>query len=265
MRPAKLLLVLAAISSLSACSRGPDVEIANNDSAALAEAIRAANAAPGHSTIRLARNGLYILSREADAGLLLPVVSGKLTLEGNYAELRGYSAGPAAILEVREGARLRIENLVMAEGTNGTIRNYGKLRLANVDVVDGSVSTVPAIVLNHGELEAIGGEIAYNHLLSNRRDAGTVLNYGQASFTDTRIHGNRAIGRYPTVAVAGGVLNFGVVEARGVSFSDNEIPSEEVQGLSFGGILNVGNGSVRGSSAAGDVRSAGVPEIIAIR
>ena len=265
MRPAQSLLVFAAISLLCACSRGLEFDIANNDSAALADAIRAANATPGHSTIRLARNGLYILTREAEAGLLLPVVSGRLTVEGNYAELRGYSAGPAAILEVGGDARLSIQDLVMAEGTNGTIRNYGQLRLTNVGVVDGSVSTLPAIVLNHGELEAIGGEIAYNHLLSNRRDAGTVLNYGEARFTDTRIHGNRAIGRYPTVAVAGGVLNFGVVEARGLSFSDNEIPSEEVQGLSFGGILNVGNGSVRGSSSSEDVRSAGVEEIIAIR
>ena len=74
MRTAKLLLLSAAIVGLSACSRGLEFEIANTDSAALAEAIRAANAAPGHSTIRLARNGFYILSREAEAGLLLPVL-----------------------------------------------------------------------------------------------------------------------------------------------------------------------------------------------
>ncbi|WP_290891125.1 hypothetical protein, partial [Arenimonas sp.] len=253
MRTVKLLLLSVAIVGLSACSRGLEFDIANTDSVALVEAIRAANAAPGHSTIRLARNGFYILSSEAEAGLMLPAVRGRLTIEGNYAELRGYSPDPAAILEVQRGGQLRISNLVMAEGTNGTLRNYGQLRLADVDVVDGSVSTFPAIVLNHGELEAVGGEIAYNHLLSNRRDAGTVLNYGQARFTDTRIHGNRAIASYPTVAVSGGVLNYGMVEAEGLSFDDNEIPSDENPRMSFGGILNLGNGEVRGMAAATDV------------
>lgn len=265
MRTVKLLLLSVAIVGLSACSRGLEFDIANTDSVALVEAIRAANAAPGHSTIRLARNGFYILSSEAEAGLMLPAVRGRLTIEGNYAELRGYSPDPAAILEVQRGGQLRISNLVMAEGTNGTLRNYGQLRLADVDVVDGSVSTFPAIVLNHGELEAVGGEIAYNHLLSNRRDAGTVLNYGQARFTDTRIHGNRAIASYPTVAVSGGVLNYGMVEAEGLSFDDNEIPSDENARMSFGGILNLGNGEVRGMAAATDVREARLEEIVAVR
>jgi len=158
-----------------------------------------------------------------------------------------------------------VSNLVVAEGTNGTLRNFGRMRLANVDVVDGSVATMPAIVLNHGELEADGVEIAYNHLLSNRRDAGTVLNYGQARFTDSRIHGNRAVGRYPTVVVSGGVLNFGRVEARGLAFDDNEIPSEEPGRISFGGILDLGNGEVTGVAPPGDVRDARAAEILAVR
>lgn len=262
---AKHLLVITVAAGLCACGRGFEAEIANNDSVGLSDAIRAANAAPGHSTIRLARNGFYILSREDEAGLLLPSIQGRLTLEGNYAELRGYSTRPAAILEVQEGARLEIENLVVAEGTDGTLRNYGWLRLDNVDVVDGSVSASPAIVLNHGELVAIGGEIAYNHLLSNRRDAGTVLNYGSARFTDTRIHGNRAIGRYASVAASGGVLNFGLVEADDLAFDDNELPAEDRPRLSFGGILNMGNGRVTGTAPAESVRDAGLAEIIATR
>ena len=263
MRPVPLLLLGAAFAGLSACSRGLEFEVANNDSAALAEALRAANAAPGHSRIRLARNGLYILAREAESGLLLPPVQGRLSIEGNYAEIRGYSAGPSAILEIAHGARVRIDNLVLAEGTNGTVRNFGKLRLDNVGIVDGSVSTLPAILLNHGKLEANGGEIAYNHLLSNRRDAGTVLNYGEARFSGTRIHGNRAIAKYRTVAVSGGVLNYGLVEVDGLGFADNEIPSEDLSRLSFGGILNLGNGEVRGTPAAEDVMDIRQPDVIA--
>lgn len=262
--PAALLLTVVS-SLLVGCAGGIEAEIANNDSAGLADAIRAANARPGHSTIRLQRRGLYILGQEAQDGLLLPAVAGKLTIEGNHAEIRGYSGAPAAILEVSAGAEMRIENLVIAEGTNGIVRNYGQLRLENVGIVDGSVRTIPAIVLNHGQLEAVGGEIAYNHLLSNRRDAGTVLNYGQARFTDTRIHGNRAIGSYPTLAVSGGILNFGEIQAHGLAFADNEIPAEDLPRLSFGGILNVGNGRVEGETPTGDVRSAGLAEIIATR
>lgn len=261
----RLALLIVVSASLAACTRGVSVEIANNDGAALAEAIRAANAAPGPSTIRLARRGLYILGEETADGLLLPPVTGKLTIVGNYAEIRGYSQAPAAILEVSSSANVRIENLVLAEGTNGTVRNYGRLGLENVAIVDGSVSTIPAIVLNHGRLEAVGGEIAYNHLLSNRRDAGTVLNYGEARFTDTHIHGNRAIGRYPTLAVSGGVLNFGEIRAQGLSFADNEIPGEQASALSFGGILNLGNGRVHGEAPLEDVRSAALADIIATR
>lgn len=262
MPSAKLLLAIALVSGLSACSRGIDIEIANNDSTGLANAIHAANEASGHSTIRLARRGLYILSLESEPGLLLPTVTGRLTIEGNHAEIRGYSPEPAAILEMREGSQVRIRDLVVAEGTNGAVRNYGRLRLSNVAIVDASVSTQPAILLNHGELETVGGEIAYNHLLSSRRDAGTVLNYGHARFTDTRIHGNRAIARHSAVAVSGGVLNFGLVSAEGLSFEDNEIPAEDSPRLSFGGILNIGNGRVSGTSPAEDIRDAS-PDILA--
>jgi hypothetical protein len=256
MNAAKLLLTLAVICGLCACGRGLEFDIANNDSAAFADAIRAANAAPSHSKIRLARRGLYVLSSEAEAGLLLPGVTGRLTIEGNHAEVRGYSTRPAAILETTEEARLIVENLVLAEGTNGTLRNFGWLRLTNVAIVDGSVTTGTAIVLNHGELETVGGEIAFNHLLSNRRDAGTVLNFGRAKFTDTRIHGNRAISRHPAVAVSGGVLNFGQVAVESVLFDDNEIPAEDSPRLSFGGILNVGNGRVSGKTSPDQVRNA---------
>ncbi|MCX7034661.1 MAG: hypothetical protein NT046_11980 [Arenimonas sp.] len=254
MRYTPALLLLAGLGTLAACSRGIEIDIANNDSAALVEAIRQANASPGHDTIRLARNGLYILSHPAQTGLLLPAVQGGLTIEGHHAEIRGYSGIPTAILEVEQGGKLHLQDLVIAEGTDGAVRNYGDLRLENVAIVDSSVDKMPAIVLNHGRLQAVDSEVAYNLLLANRRDAGTVLNYGEIALENTHIHDNRAVGRQPTVAVSGGILNFGSVEADGLLLEDNELTDEQAPKLSFGGILNLGNGHVTGSAPAAGVR-----------
>lgn len=256
MRTIPFLLLIAGLGTVFGCSRGGAVDIANNDSAALAEAIRQANAHPGHHTIRLARNGLYILGTPAQPGLLLPPIEGRLTIEGNHAEIRGYSDQPAAILEARKCAELRIANLVLAEGTNGAIRNYGDLALDHVAVVDSSVTSAPAIVLNHGRIEAADSEIAYNLLLANRRDSGTVLNYGEIDLERSRIHDNRAVGRHPTLAAAGGILNFGSVKADGLVLENNELASENSPNLSFGGILNLGNGRVTGTTPAEAVRDA---------
>ena len=257
MRRSPVFLLIAGLTTLAGCSRGLDVEIANNDSAGLAEAIRQANASPGDDTIRLARNGLYVLATPALPGLLLPPLEGGVTIEGNHAEIRGYSSKPAALMEVANQARVQITNVVLAEGTDGTLRNYGALRLDNVAIVDSSVSSAPAIVLNHGQLHAIDSQFAYNLLLANRRDAGTLLNYGQLEFERSRIHDNRTIGRQPTTAAAGAVLNFGTVEVDGLMIHDNELAAEDAPRMSFGGILNLGNGRVTGTTPAGSVRDAG--------
>lgn len=256
MRTAPALLLIAGLTTLAGCSRGLDVEIANNDSAGLVKALREANARPGHDTVRLARNGLYILGTPAEPGLLLPSLQGELTIEGNHAELRGYSDKPAAILEVQQQAQVRIANLVLAEGNDGAVRNYGGLRLENVAIVDSSVANMPAIVLNHGRLEAVDSQIAFNLLLANRRDAGTVLNYGDIELERARIHDNRAVGRQPTVAAAGGILNFGRVKTDGLLIADNDLATEDAPPLSFGGILNLGNGHVTGTAPAEAIRDA---------
>jgi len=263
MRPVAALLLMTGLSMLAACSRGLEIEIPNNDTAALVEAIRQANARPGHDTLRLARNGLYILNAEAQPGLLLPTIGGELTIEGNHAELRGYSPEPAALLEVGQDAHVRIQDLLLAEGTDGAVRNYGNLRLDRVAIVDSSVAKMPAIVLNHGHLETRDSEIAYNLLLATRRDSGTVLNYGQIELQGSRIHDNLAFGRQPTVAVSGGILNFGSVKVDGLLIENNEMEVEDAPPLSFGGILNLGNGRVSGATSAETVRDARQATVLA--
>ena len=256
MRPVPALLVLTSLITLAGCTGSLDVEIANNDSAGLLEALKQANATPGHDTIRLARNGLYILGTPAQPGLMMPPLDGKLTIEGNYAEVRGYADQPAALLEVGATGKVRIRNLLLAEGTDGAVRNFGELRLDNVAIVDSSVDKMAAIVLNHGHLVARDSEIAYNLLLATRRDSGTVLNYGDIELERSRIHDNRALGREPTLAASGGILNFGTVMADGLLLENNEMPAEDTPLLGFGGILNIGNGSVTGATATDGVRDA---------
>ncbi len=146
--------------------------------------------------------------------------------------------------------------MVLAEGTDGAVRNHGDLRLENVAIVDSSVTSLPAIVLNHGRMQAVDSQVAYNLILANRRDAGTILNYGDIELERSRIHDNRAVGRGPAVAAAGGVLNFGNVKADGLMIHDNELATEESPSLAFGGILNLGNGHVTGSTPFGSVRDA---------
>jgi len=254
MRTSRDLLLLVLLCGLAACSRNTTVEIANNDARGLVAAIRQANENPGHTTIRLARRGFYVLSEEVRDGLLLPPVGDRLTVEGNYAEIRGYSARPASLLEVQDGARVALENLVLAEGTDGAVRNFGELELRNVSIVDSSVRQAPYIVLNHGRITARDSEIAYNLLFAGHRDAGTVLNYGDLELDATRVHGNRTVGVDASLAAAGGILNFGTVRADGLDLDDNALPGEDVPSLHFDGVLNLGNGRVLGRGAPVSVR-----------
>jgi hypothetical protein len=162
-----------------------------------------------------------VINDPAEAGLLLPALTGKLTIDGNGAEIRSYAPGPVALLEVRPGSDVTLRGLSLAEGSDGAVRNFGKLRLQSSRIVDSTGSHVSAIVLNRGQLEVEDSEVAYNELQESSADAGTILNYGSLHLDNMRIHDN----------VAGL--------------------------LSFAGIVNLGSGRIEGSSAAGLIRDAG--------
>lgn len=253
-----VLLAALAVLGLSACSRGTD--LANNDARGLVEAIRAANASPGDDTIRLARRGLYVLTAEAAPGLLLPAIRGKLKIEGNGAEIRGYSAAQLALLEVARDGEVMLQDLSLAEGSNGAIRNFGELRLQSARVIDSTGSRISAIVLNHGELFAKDSEFAYNALDDSLRDAGTVLNYGKLRLDNSRIHDNRVQQARPGVGAAGAILNMGVVRMQATRMENNVAGEAGQPGfLSFDGVLNLGNGRVEGELPAGSTREAVEP------
>lgn len=251
MRPSSLLLLVIGSSLLVGCAK--HIDVANNDPQGLVRAIEQANHEPGKHVIRLANRGVYILDRPAEPGLLLPRIRGELVIEGVGAEIRGYSSRPLALLQVEKGARLSLDRLTLAEGSDGAVRNFGRLRLDQVGIIDSTGAERSAIVLNHGDLSARDSEIAYNNLAIARRDAGTVLNYGQMDVERTSIHDNRAQGRSRDQAVAGGILNFGRLRVDGLALQHNQA-DEDARGLGFAGILNVGNGIVEGDTARGAIR-----------
>lgn len=209
MRVSTFFLPVIGALLLGSCST--EIEVANNDSKALVEAIRLANANPGKDRIKLARHGLYVLRDSAEAGLLLPAITGELTIDGDGSEIRSYAAGRVALLQIEQDADVTLRNLSLAEGTNGAIRNFGKLKLEAARVVDSTGTRVSAIVLNHGQLIAQDSELAYNNLEGSERDAGTVLNYGDLRLDNTRIHDNRVQRMHPSQVAAGAVLNMGTL------------------------------------------------------
>lgn len=227
MRLSAFCVTLIGTIALLGCAR--KIEVANHDSQGLVEAIRSANASPGASRISLAHRGLYVLPGAAEAGLLLPAIKGRLIIEGNGSEIRSYAPGRVALVEVRPGSEVTLRDLSLAEGSNGAIRNFGKLRLESARVLDSSGTSVSAIVLNHGELTARDSEVAYNNLEATQRDAGTFINYGDLRLENTGIHDNHVQRMHPGLVAAGAVLNMG----------------------------NRGNGRVDGQSPVGLTREAG--------
>jgi hypothetical protein len=253
----RFLPFLLMAGTLSLCGCGHQTEIADLDSKALIAAIRAANQNPGPDTIRLAKGGLYTLRDQAEAGLLLPTVTGELVIDGQGAEIRRDSNDRVALLQVASGGKVTLKNLSLAEGSDGAVRNYGSLRLQSVKITDSSSWDSPSIVLNHGELQVQDSEIAYNELPMNHRDGGTVLNYGHLTLENTRIHDNFVQTRYPSLAAAGAILNLGTIRATGPGIDHNSAEGSP-SGLSFNGVVDLGNGRVDGNLQGSSILEAGM-------
>ena len=218
MRFFRLLLTGSLALLVSACTR--EITIADHDGKALVKAMRAAQAGNGAQRIVLARRGSYVISAPSEAGLLLPSVTGKLTIEGNGAEIRSYAEGDIALLEVGREGDVTLRDLVLAEGSDGAIRNFGNLHLVSTRVFDCTGNRASSIVLNRGRLQLEDSIVAYNSLDGGERYSSMVLNYGEVLLDKARVQDN---------FVANGV----------------------------NGILNLGRGRVEGDRVAIQVRNAG--------
>ena len=219
--------------------------VANRDSAGLAGAIRHANASPGADIIFLAKDGLYAFDAPTEAGLALPPVQGRLTLVGRGAEIRRNTEQALALLEVAAGAELDVDSLTLAEGSRGSVRNHGTLRVWRSAIVDGTTLSESAIVQNYGRFEARDSTIGYNQVTGAGRDAGIVLNYGSMRLENCRLAGNQLSRRYPTLAAAP-LLNYGELAVQALAFEDNAI-LDDFEGMASAAVLNLGTGRTAGS------------------
>ena len=213
------LLVIGSLALLAtACTR--ETTIADHDGKALVAALRAAQAGSGPQRIILARRGSYVLSSASESGLLLPSITGELTIEGNGAEIRSYADGDVALLEVGREGNVTLRDLALAEGSDGAIRNFGTLRLVSTRVLDSTGNRSSSIVLNRGRLQMEDSIVAFNSLDGSEPDSGTVQNYGELLLDNARVHDNFV--------------------AHGVN-----------------GVLNLGRGRIEGETASMLIREAG--------
>jgi hypothetical protein len=217
-----------------------DYYIRDRDPDGLVGAIRHANTRAGADTIHLAQGGLYTFKRPADAGLALPPVTGQLRILGNGAELRRDSDEGMAILVVAAKAELDIDALTLAEGSSGSVRNHGTLRLTRSAVVDGTTRAESAIVQNYGRFEASDSVFGYNVVTGAGRDASIVLNYGEMQLERCRLAGNALSRRYPSLAAAP-VLNYGELRLDALALEDNTV-LDEFEGMVSASVLNLGIG-----------------------
>jgi hypothetical protein len=219
-----------------------EYHIADRNTAALAAAIRDANASPQADVIHLAGDGLYFFAQASEGDLVLPRVAGTLTLQGHGAEIRRDTGESLALLEVVAGATLVVHHLTLAEGGRGSVRNHGTLRLFDSAIVDGTTHHESAIVQNYGRFEAERSVIGYNQVAGAGRDAAIVVNYGVMSLGDCKLAGNSLSRRWPTLAAAP-VINYGEMRTRGMVFEDNAV-IDGFDGLASDDLLNLGVGRI---------------------
>lgn len=217
-----------------------DYHVRDRDAEGLAGAIRHANAGTGADVIHLAAGGLYAFKRSAEAGMALPPISGRLRILGNGAELRRDSDEGMALLVVAAGGELDIDALTLAEGSSGSVRNHGTLRLTRSAIVDGTTRSESAIVQNYGRFEARDSIFGYNMVTGAGRDAAIVLNYGEMELERCRVAGNALGRRYPSLAVAP-VLNYGKLWLDALALEDNTV-LDEFEGMVSASVLNLGVG-----------------------
>lgn len=243
----RLLPILLA-GAVQTATAAHVIDIADRDADALAAAIHHANQSRQATTIRLAEGGLYTLMTASDEQreLGLPAITGDITIQGNDADLRRYSAEDFALLGVADGGKLKLERLTLAEGSRGALVNRGELELDRVRVVDNVAKDVHAIVENYGHMHIRDSEISYNQIAGTGRDAGTVLNYGHLELFGSGIEWNWVSRRYDSLIAASAVLNLGELKLAQVRIRENTAMPEQFD-ASLGTIVNVGNGTFQAS------------------
>lgn len=237
----RLSLIPALLASFGAAAASTVFPVATTDQ--LVQAIQQANATPEADVITLER-ALYVLDKMdgADQRAAFPAITSPIVIRGNGAELRRYSREDFRIFHVAENGHLRLERLVLAEGSLGAIRNHGRTDLRRVQLVDNTASTVQAIVENYGQLQMDACEVSFNTVASAKRDAGTIVNWGQLTLSATTFEGNLLSRRFDGVALASTVLNYGTSTITDVVIAENIAGDTNNDGAPQAPLVNLGNG-----------------------
>lgn len=237
----KTLLALALASSTAPAAAMTVFPVTN--SAELVAAIDAANATPEADIITLER-GLYVLKKAhaEDRRAALPEIKSAIVIRGNGSELRRYATDDFRLFHVAEGAHLRLEGVILAEGSIGVIRNHGTAELRRVALVDSTARGASAIVENYGEMRFEHCEVSFNTVAGASRDAGTIINWGTLTMSSTTFQGNHLSRRYEGVALASTVLNYGTADIRDVIIAENIAGDAEANGAPQAPLVNLGNG-----------------------
>ena len=236
-------LATALVCSLVAVSVQATTVFPVESTQGLIDAINAANQTPEADIITLER-ALYVLDKvnSENQKSALPEISTPIVLRGNGAELRRYSTSDFRLFHVTETGHLRLENVVLAEGSIGAIRNHGITELRRVQLVDSTARGASAIVENYGEMRLNHCEVSFNTVAGASRDAGTIVNWGKLWLNSTTFQGNQLSRRYEGVALASSVLNYGTAEIEDVVISGNVAGEVGIGGAPQAPLVNLGNG-----------------------
>jgi hypothetical protein len=238
-------ILFACLQATPPASASSDV--LERDGAAIANAIAEANAG-GNAVLRLDADSIYLLDRTAVDGQGLPLLRGHLRIEGHGASIRGYPGIRQPLFHVAPGARLELEHLTLAEAAAGVLLNHGQAELSRVVIEDNTVVRAPALVVNHGLLRIMRGEVRHNLVVAGRRLAGTLLNFGHMEVIETGFQDNAIDRAEASVVVAGAVLNAGDLEVESVVALGNR-PLDEPERRGYGEIVNIGSGRSLGADA----------------
>jgi hypothetical protein len=85
-------------------------------------------------------------------------------------------------------------------------------------------------------------EVSFNTIAGAQRDVGTIVNWGQLTLSATTFEGNLLSRRYPGVALASSVLNYGHSTITDVVIAENSAGDEQEAGAPQAPLVNLGNG-----------------------
>jgi hypothetical protein len=241
LRAARSITALLALASATAVPASTVFPVGSTQQ--LIEAIQQANQTPEADVITLER-ALYVLDgvHGQPHQAALPAITSPIVIRGNGAELRRYAGVDFRLMHVSEGGHLKLERVVLAEGSVGAIRNHGTTELINVVLVDSTARGASAIVENFGEMSLRNCEVSFNTVAGASRDSGTIVNWGRLSLEGTVFQGNQLSRRHEGVALASTVLNYGTAQIDDVVIAENQVGDPIQAGAPQAPLVNLGNG-----------------------